>query len=317
VATPRLPVEHTLLGEAAQRDFRIINAIFARSHATAFKQIPAGEAPELFHAKERVPLPVFLSRILKYYGNLHADHTMVGFPPELIEKYGLKNRFFPFPLKFFDKHAYLDTQLSGVPYGAELVDINGKSIHSILQSFAEFPRARATDEPWTSFYLSEQFASWYFLTSKSGAPWRLQFAGLPQETQLVTPNILPQRVSSVRNYWKSILSSMFMDKKKIAYFAINSFFPTNTPYATFEKWVEYFGAFNTEARHRGSTTLILDLRVNRGGVMSLAAASAAWFIETTIVDKSTSRVHTRLLPYREFATAINGQAAKNSDFDQL
>ncbi|MBV6492381.1 MAG: hypothetical protein LDLANPLL_00374 [Turneriella sp.] len=317
VSLSALSTHEGISSAAAERDFRVMNAIFARSHATAFRQIPAREAPLLFSDVKVVSIPLFLSRILTYYSSLHADHTMVGFPPELIEKYNLKDRLFPLPLKFFGEHAFLDTRLAEIPFGAELTSINGKSIPEILNSFRSFPRGKELNTTLASYYLSEQFSSWYFLSGEAGAPWHLQFFGIDKKVKFLTPRGVPVRISTNREYWKPILYSMFMDKKKVAYFAINSFIPAGTAYNSMEKWMEYFGAFNTESRMRGAKILILDLRANRGGVMPLAASSASWFIENKIEDRSTSRVHTRLLPYREFAVAINGQNAKQKDFDKL
>jgi C-terminal processing protease CtpA/Prc len=309
--------------DAALRDFKIMNAIFARSHATAFKQIPVRDAPDIFAGTDLVSLGGFIGRILSYYGRIHVDHTMIGFPPEVIESFGLKSKFFPFPLKFFDGRAYFDAKEKDISFGAELTHINGKSIKEIIEGFAEFPRARTGEAAWDSHYLSEQFSSWYFLTGKDTSPWRLRIlrGNPPKQVEIdFDPGVNPapvKRVSLEREYFKPVLHSMFMDKHKLAYFAINSFMPSGTPYQSFEKWMEYFGQFNNESRRRGATTLILDLRQNRGGVMPLAAASSAWFIEAPITDKSESSVHTRLLPYREFALAINGQRAAPADFDKL
>ncbi len=310
-------------GDAALRDFKIMNAIFARSHATAFKQIPVRDAPDIFAGGDLVSLGSFIGRILAYYGRIHVDHTMIGFPPEVIENFGLKSRFFPLPLKFFDGRAYIDAKEKDIPFGAELTHINGKSIAEITEGFAEFPRARSGEIAWDSFYLSEQFSSWYFLSGKDTAPWRLRLLkGNPSKPVEIAfdPGVNPapvKRMSLDREYMKPVLHSMFMDKHKLAYFAINSFMPSGTPFQSFEKWMEYFGQFNNESRRRGVATLILDLRQNRGGVMPLAAASSAWFIEAPVTDKSDSSVHTRLLPYREFALAINGQRASPADFDKL
>ena len=312
-----------LTADAARRDFKIMNAIFARSHATAFKQIPAREAPDIFKDLESVSLGEFIGRILAYYGRIHVDHTMIGFSPELIGAHGLKARFFPLPLRFFGSRAFLDIQYKDLPLGVEITHINGRAMADIISGFAGFPRAASGVSQWDSYYLGEQFASWYFLTGNAAAPWKLAYLGLNSEKPgliSVDPPVdgTPlRRASTDREYFKPVLHSMFLDEKKIAYFAINSFMPAGSPYNTLESWMQYFGQFNTEARRRGAKTLILDLRENRGGVMHLAAASAGWFTHTPITDQSESSVHTRLLPYREFAIAINGQRAKPADFDKL
>lgn len=303
--------------EAAQRDFKIMNAIFARSHAVAFAQIPAREAPVLFDGDSLVTPNVFLANILSYYRRIRVDHTMVGFTPDLIEEYGLKSRFFPFPLKFFDNRAYADVRMKDIPFGGELTHINGKELPGILSGFSAFPRAGSGDKYWDAYYLTEQFSVWYLLGAEAGAPWLLRFAGREKELAIDAVPANTRRASTDREYMKPVLHSMFLDTKKIAYFAINSFIPAGSPFASLEKWMEYFGQFNTEARSREATTLILDLRMNRGGVMQLAAASASWFTEEPVRDMSTSSVHTRLLPYREFAIAINGQRARSEHFDML
>lgn len=317
------PLRADLTADAARRDFKIMNAIFARSHATAFKQIPAREAPDIFKDLETVSLGEFIGRILGYYGRIHVDHTMIGFSPELIEAHGLKARFFPLPLRFFGARAYLDTRYKNLPLGVEVTHINGKAMSDIVAGFTGFPRAASGVSDWDSYYLGEQFASWYFLTGNTAAPWKIGYLGPTSESTeffSVDPpadGVPLKRASTDRDYFKPVLHSMFLDEKKIAYFAINSFMPAGSPYNTLESWMQYFGQFNTESRRRGAKTLILDLRENRGGVMHLAAASAGWFTHTPITDLSESSVHTRLLPYREFAIAINGQRAKPADFDKL
>ena len=46
--------------------------------------------------------------------------------------------------------------------------------------------------------------------------------------------------------------------------------------------------------------------------MLFSAVAAQWFIEDALDDKSVSRARTRVLPYREFVQAINGQAANGT-----
>lgn len=83
----------------ATADFKTMHTIFAQAHASAFKQVPAGESPDLFKDSGTVSIRDFVIRALRYYRDLKVDHTGLGFSPELINELGLRNALFPFPLK--------------------------------------------------------------------------------------------------------------------------------------------------------------------------------------------------------------------------
>jgi C-terminal processing protease CtpA/Prc len=105
------------------------------------------------------------------------------------------------------------------------------------------------------------------------------------------------------------LFTMFNPSVKGAYLAINSFMPSGGMLDSVDSWNNHLNLFHQEARAKKSEFLVIDLRMNRGGVMLFSAAAATWFIETAFKDTSRSKAHTRVLPYKEFVQALSGAPA--------
>jgi hypothetical protein len=301
-----------LTHESAMRDFRIMNALFSRAHATAFQQIPDGELPDIFAGKQKIELKDFISGVLGYYKTLHVDHTALGLSTATMDELKLKTGGFPFPLRFFGARAFLDAQYGDLPFGAEVTQINGRTIPELLQRLDNFPGVRRTDGSWNSFRLSEQFEMLHYLTEGIREKWEISFLVKGKKVDFEFDRakqgsaLVPRRSYS-KEYFRKPIFAMYRDTDRVAYLAINTFMPKGTGSQDIRTWMQYMEKFAAECGQHKSDKLILDLRLNRGGLMLLSAAAAQWFIEGRVADRAVSSTHTRLLPYKEFAVAINGQ----------
>ncbi|MBS0618330.1 MAG: hypothetical protein JSR44_09090 [Spirochaetes bacterium] len=317
VAVPQASTRRDgIAGDAATRDFHILNALFARAHATAFKQIPAREAPNLFKDSPRVSIREFIVRILQYYRALKVDHTGLGLSPELIQELGLQQALFPYPLKFLEGRAFFDCDAPGIPFGSELIALNGDALPQLMALFEKVSAAKNSSGQIDNYRLSENFAFLYYLSKGSQTEWRIQYTaprakettGIVKEIQAGVNSPVIRRHSTNLPQYAEPLNIMFNPKVKGAYLAINTFMPEKNRLDSIDSWNNWLNLFQQEARTHKAENLVIDLRVNRGGVMLFSAAAATWFIDAPVSDRSRSAARSRVLPYTQFIAAINGLA---------
>jgi hypothetical protein len=304
----------------AREDFRIMQAIFSQAHATAFMQIPNSAAPDLFADTKKsrtntVSVREFISRVLQYYRGIRVDHTGLGFSPELMETLGLKTALFPFPLKFLQGRAYFDCEYNEIRYGAELLQINGQSLPEIIQRINTVTIVLNENGQSDDYRLTESFPYLYYLLEGPRMQWQLALKTgdsvkevLVDTSDASWPRVIVRK-SLDRSIYKEQITAMFNAELHAAYLAINSFMPSRKILDSVESWDDTLYNFHRDAAERKVENLVIDLRINRGGVMLFSAAAARWFIETRVEDKSRSRARSRVLPYREYVHAINSMAA--------
>ncbi|MFZ5630577.1 MAG: S41 family peptidase [Spirochaetota bacterium] len=304
----------TLEADSARQDFRIMQSIFSQAHATAFAQIPKPPLPDLFAGRKNVSIRDFVTRVLGYYRGIQVDHTGLGFSPQLIESLGLKTALFPFPLKFFQGRAYFDCAYKEIPFGAELIKINGQSLAEIFKRFNTFTSVLNERGQGDDYRLGESFSFLYYMVEGPRSQWQLTLTdGAATREVLVDTGdgggsaFVPRKSLEQPNYAQPVYI-MFNPQLKAAYLALNSFMPSGKDLDSIESWNNMLYAFHREAAQRKVENLVIDLRVNRGGVMLFSAAAASWFVERRIDDKSRSRARSRVLPYREHVQAVNSMA---------
>lgn len=292
-----------------------MQAIFAQAHATAFAQIPKTPLPDLFADKKHIAIRDFIARVLRYYRDLQVDHTGLGFSPELIESLNLKTALFPFPLKFFQGRAYFDCAYRDIPFGAELVAINGRTLPELLQHFAAITQIANPSGASDDYRLSENFSFLYYIAKGPSSRWELRLSNKGQTAEFIVDTsdgsgvAFVPRKSAELPYRTKPIYVMFNPQLRAAYLAINTFMPAGKDLDSIESWNEALFHFHREAAQQNAENLVIDLRANRGGVMLFSAAAAAWFVEQRVEDKSRSRARVRMLPYHEAVHAINSIAA--------
>ena len=303
-----------LEAESARQDFRIMQSIFSQAHATAFAQIPKPPLPDLFKEKKIVSVRDFVTRILGYYRGIQVDHTGLGFSPELIESLGLKTALFPFPLKFFQGRAYFDCAYKEISFGAELLKINGQPLAEVFKRFNTFTSILNEQGKSDDYRLGESFSFLYYMVEGPRSQWQLTLSdgGTSREVVVDTADgsgtaFVARKSMDQPNYAQPVYI-MFNPQLKAAYLALNTFMPSGKDLDSIESWNNMLYAFHREAAQRKVENLVIDLRVNRGGVMLFSAAAASWFVERRIDDKSRSRARSRVLPYREHVHAVNSMA---------
>ncbi|AFM13110.1 peptidase S41 [Turneriella parva DSM 21527] len=300
---------------AAQSDFKIMNKIFAEAHATAFRQTGTAEPPVLFDEKKKVSIRDFVLRVLEHYRGLHVDHTGLGFSPELIEELGLKTALFPFPLKFIEGRAFADCEYLELRPGSEILQINGKPMLEILQKLEMAAGIKDPEGRWADYRIGEGFSFIYYMANGAASEWKIQYKSGNRQKEIVVntaaaePSPFVPRKSALKAQHSQPLFTMFNPSLKAAYLAINTFMPTGNQLDTIESWHNHLNLLHQESRAKGVENLVIDLRTNRGGVMLFSAAAATWFITKPVGDRSRSSARSRILPYKQYAQAINGMAS--------
>ncbi len=300
---------------AAQSDFKVMNKIFAEAHATAFRQIGSGEPPTLFSDAKNVSVRDFVLRVLAHYRGLHVDHTGLGFSPELIDELGLKSALFPFPLKFIGGRAFADCEYLEIRPGFELLQINGQDLEPVLQKLHAAAGLKDAEGRWSDYRISEGFSFVYYMAMGAVSEWKLRFKVGQKTRDLVvntaTAEVSPfvPRKSATKTQYGQPLFTMFNPSLKAAYLAINTFMPTGNQLDSIESWHNHLNLLHQESKAKGVENLVIDLRTNRGGVMLFSAAAATWFITKPVADRSRSSARSRIIPYKQYAQAVNGMAS--------
>jgi hypothetical protein len=303
-----------LEAESARQDFRIMQSIFSQAHATAFAQIPRPPLPDLFKGKKNVSIRDFVMQVLSYYRGLQVDHTGLGFSPELIESLGLKTALFPFPLKFFEGRAFFDCTYQEISFGTELLKINGQPLADLFKRFNTFTPILNAQGRSDDYRLGESFSFLYYILEGPHSRWQLTLSdgGKTREVVVDTADgsgtaFVPRKSMAQPKYAQPV-HIMFNPQLRAAYLALNTFMPSGKELDSVDSWNTMLYAFHREAAQRKVENLVIDLRVNRGGVMLFSAVAASWFVEQRIEDKSRSRARSRVLPYREYVHAVNSMA---------
>jgi len=317
-AAPAPTRKNGIESAAAAADFRLMNAIFSQAHATAFKQIPKGDVPDIFKDAGRVSIRDFIARVLAYYRGIKVDHTQIGFSSELIEELGLGNTMFPFPLKFFDGNAHFDCEYHDIPFGSELTHINGRPMVEILRDINKVFGIQSVPGKWDDYRLEENFSFLYYIARGEEKEWSLSVRPPRAAAARVVnyrireggnaPRI--QRASLSLSQYQQPLVTMYVPRAKSLYFAVNTFMPSMNQLDSFESWHNYLSLLHNEANARKPENLIIDLRQNKGGVMNFSAFAAQWFLENPLTDKSRNRIRTRMLPFREHIVGLNAENAE-------
>ncbi len=301
----------------ATSDFKTMHAIFAQAHASAFRHVRSGELPDLFKDAGTVSIRDFVIRVLGYYRDLKVDHTGLGFSPELIHELGLRNAMFPFPLKFFAGRAYFDCEYHDIPFGSEMTQINGRLLSDILADMDKVSSTRNKAGKRDDYRLEENFSFLYYMARGEEKEWNITVVPPGEAKPRIiqyrrreggNPPLIMRR-SAASSLYQQPITTLFNPGLKLAYIAINSFVPTGNQLDTVDSWHNHLNLFHQEAKARNPENLVIDLRMNRGGIMLFSAVAAQWFIEDPLEDRSISRARTRVLPYRELVQAINGQGA--------
>lgn len=300
---------------AAQGDFKIMNKIFGEAHATAFKQIGAAEVPTLFVDAKNLSVRDFVLRVLAHYRGLHVDHTGLGFSPELIEELDLKSSLFPFPLKFISGRAFVDCEYLEIRPGYELLQVNGVDMEPLLQKIHAAVGLKDAEGRWSDYRIGESFSFVYYMALGSTSEWKLRFKAGQKIRDIVvntaTAEISPfvPRKSALKTQYGQPLFTMFNPALKAAYLAINTFMPTGNQLDSIESWHNHLNLLHQESKAKAVENLVIDLRMNRGGVMLFSAAAATWFITKPVADRSRSGARSRIIPFKQYVQAINGMAA--------
>lgn len=312
---PVLGLSANLSTESARQDFRILQSIFSQAHATAFAQIPKPPLPDIFPGDRQVSLREFVTRVLGYYRGLRLDHTGLGFSPGLIESLGLKTALFPFPLKFFQGRAYLDCTYKEISFGAQLLKINAQPIAELAGRFDAVAAAADKRGEINDYRLGESFSFFYYMVEGPRSRWQLTLAEAAGTREVTVDTsdgsgaaFVERQSMSHPNYAQPV-AVMFHPQLKAAYLALNTFMPSGNDLDSIDSWHNMLYAFHSEAAQRQAENLVIDLRINRGGIMQFSTAAASWFIDQRIDDRSRSRARSRVLPYREHVHAINSIAA--------
>jgi hypothetical protein len=314
VAATAVNFKDRIPGSAAENDFRIMHGIFLHAHATAFDQIPAGNPPEIFKDAGFTTLSDFVGRVRQYFREIKVDHTLLGFSEELIRDLALNKSLFPAPLKFIDGRAYFDCIPPDIKFGSELIELNGESLPLILENLNKVSNLKSPEGKWDDIRLTDSFAIYYFMAKGPRKDWLMKISS-PKEAKVQTvrwtvadqgPALGWKRQSLNLPQFAKNAGAGFDNELKTAYLALNSFMPNGNEFVSDEIWNRYLHDFHKEAKARKSEYLVVDLRINRGGVMQFSATAAAWFLETPVEDKSWSKIRTRIIPYREHVVAING-----------
>lgn len=248
---------------------------------------------------------------------LHDVHTAFNFSPEHIREVYNNIQFFPFPVVIERGRIFINLKGGEVPYGSEIVSINGMNVPDILRVLASAAYSdgyikTGTDRVYEEFQLlfslragvTRSFDIVYKAPdnnkeSKITLPFSSPTDAFHATKKAVMPiNMLQRAYYVYRNY---------DDATKTGLLTVNTF---SLDEATAYK---EFSDFFKEINRRNYKQVVIDIRSNGGGNPAISALLYSFLAKGPFRNVYNYRTKTIDIAYPEYAVADNGRVLSEDD----
>jgi hypothetical protein len=257
--------------QSLQDDFDQMRRILETEHCCLYEYTAKDKLDSIFdHHRKLLRKPMRYQEFFWIVSSITAKigcmHTALWMPGGFLN-IGAHN-LFPLQVRLVENHlvvagSYLDTL--EVPIGSIVLEINGRSVNTVLQELRHTTSADAFNPHFIDAQIEHRFPVWY--ASLFGFPenHRITYA-LPGRKTRRTVDLHPADLGSVRaviyaNFRHPQLTLDFIEGGTIALMTVKTF--------VYYDDVEYFRTFMDSCfrliRQKGTANLILDLRGNDGG----------------------------------------------------
>jgi len=201
---------------------------------------------------------------------LNCGHTFLKLSDGLYQAMGMKGRFLPLIVKVIQNRVYVFKSLDSpaVPEGAEIVNINGRSVRDIISVFLNNISSDGENTSMKYFRMNKWFNEYYILFIENPKAYKITYIPMDGENKqevILTPLVGEQYKNKVGEIFTEPDNEYYDGsfEKDYAVLNINSFYFLDT-YHTKKFW-EFLNTFFKDIRENKIEHLILDLRDNIGG----------------------------------------------------
>jgi len=257
--------------EDMRQDFRQLRQILEKEHCCLYEYTGKEEFDALFDQRFKlIDRPMRIDEFFKIMAPIAANvgcmHTALWMPGAFFNRGS--NNLFPLQVKLIDKDLVVTgsyREVLEVPVGSILLEINGRSLKSILEELRQITSADAFNPFFIDAQVTKRFPMFY--ASVFGFPDKYQVTySLPGRKTRATMDLHPADLGSVRNvifanFQHPPLTVEFIEDTKAAVMTVKTF--------SYYDRVEYFKTFMDDSfrqiKDKGIQNLVLDLRGNDGG----------------------------------------------------
>jgi hypothetical protein len=291
-----------------KEDFRQLQNIINRLHPSLHGPISPHEFNQLcFKAHEAIDSVLSVEDFYKIVGpivtSLGCGHTSVWMPRDYWEENN--TGLFPLELIFLKdgtcvKKGY--DNCADIPYGSQIILINGEPIEEIIDNLKSYISADAFSNGYRNYRLNKRFSYLYALQYGLHEKFTVVYKG-PEENVLRVSSCAPVSVARIRENFRfsPVLELNFIDPEVLAMIRISSFY-----YLDNQKFCDFIDSAFEELHKKGTPNLIIDIRRNDGGCPLCAAHLLSYLAEEPFVYFEE--------PYGKFADLAKPISVKENRF---
>jgi hypothetical protein len=256
-----------------KEDFRQLQNILNRLHPSLHGPISQHEFNQMcFQAHSAIDTSLTIEEFYKIVGpivtSLGCGHTSIWMPRNY---WSDKDReLFPIELVFLKdgvccKAAFENENI--IPYGSNIISINGNPIKQIVQNLKPYISADAFSNGYRDYRLNRRFSYLYALHYGFCDTFKIHYR-TPSSAEIHSCNCNPIISEDIRDNFQfsPVLELSFRDPEELAILRISSFY-----YIDNDKFCKFIDRSFEEIYNSGTSNLIVDIRGNDGGCPFCAA----------------------------------------------
>lgn len=205
----------------------------------------------------------FAQIVADFVHELKDSHTNFN-PRDLLFQWSRKKEVVPFYLRQIDEKYYLDKiYLNSIPIGSEILQINDFKSDSLYRLSNNFC-FREGDALAPQTEVTSKMAGIIFGLFNSKPTINFKYVSINGDTlSKICPTIAVKKIMRLKSWNDLEELTYFFDKSNLAVLTVKSFEARNA--SKFKKQVDFFFS---EVERRKCKSIVIDLRDNRGGLIS-------------------------------------------------
>ncbi len=256
---------------------------------------------------------------IDYKTDEHGNFTLPG---NVLMQQLRGNVLFPIPIKVIDSRLFVNIENSEIPFGAEILKINGYTSKDILTKLTKLDledtfELRNIENTFDILFAiliesKEQFEIVY----ENNKTLTLNGVGLAERDGIYAQRIFPLDLANQ----KKVLRTQYLNKYDAYYFQLNAFeipshFTNNKIH--YKEFKRRFDSIFTDINSKKVKHLILDIRNNTGGDAYIPPLLYSYLAKVPFKEELTFKVRTFDLPYKNHLVSIADKSVPDRFDDYL
>ncbi len=247
------------------------------------------------------------------------EHGNFNLPGEVLMKQLSGNVLFPIPLKIIDSRLFVNSDESKIPFGKEILSINGYTSNEVLTKLTK----SNLEDTYELRNIESAFDILFAILIDSkeryevvyGTNQAISLAGvtLAERDKTYAKRIFPLNSASQKN----VINTKYLAKFNTYYFQLNSFeIPSHatTNKGHYNEFKRRFDSVFTDIREKKANHLIIDIRHNRGGDAYIPPLLYTYLARKAFKEELDFSVKTFNLPYIEHLISV-ADVSNPSEFE--